>query len=248
MGPKKGKVIKKKTSNDEELQIMSNTKNTTEIRESLEGDALNLDVQYNPEIVNGLLEDLEYQVDSKIIQIKKDADFMSTSIKQSFHLELIKLPSSVKNMSLARFKEEYGDSLEAVTRGVMSSLSNKNTLKNSTTTSKNNSNRNNVYSTATKNKSNAPAGIFETPSQKQSNNSLFVSETPSSRQPKEGEIILSSNGSPLGEFQTVIKQPRIGGGLAPPPTPGVFVSLTIFIFLILLNINYLILIYSHRSH
>jgi hypothetical protein len=234
MGPKKGKVIKKKTSNEE--QITSITKNT-EIRESLEGDALNLDVQYNPEIVNGLLEDLEYQVDSKIIQIKKDADFMSTSIKQSFHLELIKLPSSVKNMSLARFKEEYGDSLEAVTRGAMSSLSNKNALKNSNTSSKNN--RNNVHSTGTKNKSNAPSGIFETPSQKQSNNSLFVPETPSSRQPKEGEIILSSNGSPLGEFQTVIKQPRVGGGLAPPPTPGVFVSQLIYI-LILNNILFLI--------
>ena len=81
-----------------------------------------LEVQYNPEIINGLLQDLGEQVDAKCALIEKDIDFMATSIQQAFHLELIKLPTQVKKMSLARFREEFGDSLEAVTRGAMGSL------------------------------------------------------------------------------------------------------------------------------
>lgn len=78
-----------------------------------------LDVQYNPEIIEGILKDLEKQVNNKCSQIQREADFIGTSIKQAFNLEMIKLPTQVKKMSLARFRTEYGDSLEAVTRGAI---------------------------------------------------------------------------------------------------------------------------------
>jgi hypothetical protein len=102
MPPKKEKVVKKnepRKSDDDLLQP--------------------IDVQYNPDIVAGLLLELQQQVDNKCSQIQKDADFMTISIQQAFHLELIKLPTQVKNMSLTRFQEEFGDSLEAATRGAI---------------------------------------------------------------------------------------------------------------------------------
>jgi len=45
------------------------------------------------------------------------------------------------------------------------------------------------------------------------------------RQPREGEKILSANGSPLGDFQTVVKAPKSTGPLIVPPTPAVIVPL-----------------------
>lgn len=61
-----------------------------------------LDVQYQPELIDGLLHDLEQQMLIKCLQIQKDADFMVTSLQQAFHLELIKLPTQVKQMPLSR--------------------------------------------------------------------------------------------------------------------------------------------------
>lgn len=57
------------------------------------GDIETLDVQYNPEILTGILDDLQAQVDTQCQQIQKDADFMATSIKQGtlnlFYIYLI---------------------------------------------------------------------------------------------------------------------------------------------------------------
>jgi hypothetical protein len=45
------------------------------------------------------------------------------------------------------------------------------------------------------------------------------------RNPREGEKIVSMNGSPLGDFRTVVKSKNIGNSnIMPPPTPG-FVTL-----------------------
>lgn len=54
---------------------------------------------------------------------------------------------------------------------------------------------------------------------------MSVAQTPSSRNPREGEMLLSANGSPLGEFQTVVKAGRPGPKIAVPATPGLFVPL-----------------------
>eukprot|EP00603_Paraphysomonas_imperforata_P003777 CAMPEP_0114422824 /NCGR_PEP_ID=MMETSP0103-20121206/5816_1 /TAXON_ID=37642 ORGANISM="Paraphysomonas imperforata, Strain PA2" /NCGR_SAMPLE_ID=MMETSP0103 /ASSEMBLY_ACC=CAM_ASM_000201 /LENGTH=231 /DNA_ID=CAMNT_0001591435 /DNA_START=53 /DNA_END=748 /DNA_ORIENTATION=+ len=176
---------------------MPSKKTRTKQRVSDHDDKLTgVDIQYNPDIVEGLLQDLEAQVESKCSQIKKDVDFMSTSIQQSFRLELIKLPGQVKNMTLKRFKEEYGDSLEAVTRGAMGGQPG--------------------FATATK-PLNPNNSVFQTPS---SNRAPGVQ----ARHPKEGEQILSKNGSPLGEFNTVVKAPKAGNSIIPPPTPGCYVQ------------------------
>ena len=50
------------------------------------GDIETLDVQYSPEILTGILDDLQAQVETQCQQIQKDADFMATSIKQGIYI------------------------------------------------------------------------------------------------------------------------------------------------------------------
>ena len=78
-----------------------------------------MDIAYNPDIITSVLSDMELQLEKKCEQLQKDADFMCTSMQRTFHLELIKLPSQVKKMSLKKFKNEYGESLEAVTKSTI---------------------------------------------------------------------------------------------------------------------------------
>ncbi|KAJ1430925.1 hypothetical protein B484DRAFT_448657 [Ochromonadaceae sp. CCMP2298] len=185
MPPKKSKASKKasRMSEEEDIQIDQ------------------IDIQYNPDIVSSLIEDLGQTLEAKCAQIQKDSDFLSTSIQQAFHLELIKLPTQVKQMSIKRFKEEFGYSLTAVTKGVMGKP---------------------VQAAKFSGNSRSSTRVFETPSHK-AGFSKFASATP--RNPREGEVLLSQNGSPLGEFTTVKKAPREGGALCdnnmPPPTPAV---------------------------
>lgn len=179
-----------------------------------------LDVQYNPELLTTILADLERQVQIKCMQIQKDADFMATSIKQAFHLELIKLPTQVKQMSLERFRSEFGDSLEAVTRGAIGGAVSRTgaPVPRSATKSTRASTRGGA----------GAATVFATPSQSRSRlreERMSVAQTPS-RNPREGEMLLSANGSPLGEFQTVVKAARPAAmKAAVPATPGLFVPL-----------------------
>lgn len=180
-------------------------------RESEEEALTATDVQYNPEIVNSLLTELKYQVDLKCASIKKEVDFMETAIRGAFNLELIKLPKQVKEMSLSRFKLEFGDSLEAVTRGAMEGQKLLSQKEDKT-----------VPFTASKS-TRAQSKVFQTPVSGKN----YVMETPNTRKmrsAREGEVILSSNGSPLGEFSTVVKAPKSGASIV-PPTPGVFVPL-----------------------
>lgn len=167
--------------------------------ESLEGvHTQYLDAQYNPDAVNSLLQELRKQMESKCNHLQNDADFMITSMQEAFHLELIKLPTQVKKMPLSRFKQEFGDSLEAVARGAMGGGSKP------------------QASVSSKSYRSRPSMMFQTPMTSKSQN--MVAQTPSARNPKEGETILSANGSPLGVFNTVVK-PK-GGLSIIPPTPG----------------------------
>lgn len=160
--------------------------------------ASDIDIQYNPDIIENLLCDLKAQLEAHCNQIQKDSDFMVTSLQQAFHLELIKLPGQVKKMTVKRFKEEFGNSIEAVARGAMGGPSHLNAIP--LTTAKTTRNRQ----------------VFQTPSH---HKTVF-------RNPKEGEVILSENGSPLGEFQTVKKVPKGDmSSICVPPTPGVYLPL-----------------------
>jgi len=188
-----------------------------------------VDLLYNPDILESMMQDLDLDIESRCQQLQKEIDFMATSIQQAFHLELIKLPTQVKQMSLSKFKQEYGDSLEAVTKGAMKGSSKTAIVKESI--GHNARASANIPSSAVKiNKTNN--NIFETPSNPNKSRSSLCSGT-IMRAPQEGEKILSSNGSPLGEFSTAVKAPRTRAGLAPanfgtdlppPPTPG-FVNL-----------------------
>ena len=181
-----------------------------------------LDVQYNPEVIDGLLSDLNQQCEIKCSQLQKDTDFMVASIQQAFHLELIKLPNQVKNMSLARFKEEFGESLEAVTRGVIGGPLSNRAIPKPLTLQQKPTISSNVFNTATK--STRPTSrIFQTPSA----GGKFANQPFNNiRNPKEGEKILSLNGSPLGDFKTVVKAPKHNNTfIKVPSTPNVFIPL-----------------------
>jgi hypothetical protein len=154
-----------------------------------------IDVIYNPDIINGLLQELGSHVEAKCHKIKNDTDFMIAKLKQIFGQECVKIPTQIKQMSLKKFQQQYGDSIT------------------------------NVASSKSKIKPQA---------QQQNSNrasSKLMTMTPAVgkklkvplRAPREGEDILSSNGSPLGEFSTVVKQPHSTSII--PQTPGVFVPL-----------------------
>lgn len=168
-----------------------------------------LDVKYNPDLVASLLKDLSLATEAKCAQITNDSEFMITSMQQMFHLELIKLPTQVKQMSMKRFKEEFGCSLEAVTRGAIAGTAvgfTKPPLDNK------------IDRTV------ARSSIYQTPMHNNiGKKPLLPMQTPSMRNPKEGETILSVNGSPLGQFTTVKKVPKPVNSTIIPPTPGVFV-------------------------
>lgn len=180
MPPKRTKGKAKPRTSDEEIVLTST------------------DVQYNPEIIQSLLMDLNLDVEAKCQQIQNDIDFMATSIQQAFQIELIKLPMQVRNMPLSRFKQEFGDNIASIAKPVA-------TTRPATV---------NAPPSAVKmNRSKINPAVLQTPS-----NAI---RTSSLREPVEGERILSANGSPLGTFSTVVKAPRPDKqGLAPPPTPG----------------------------
>lgn len=187
MPPKKSKVVKKPAPR------------------ILEEDD-NIDVHYNPDIVTGLISELEQSVEVKCSQIQKDSDFHCASIQEAFNMELIKIPSQVKQMSIKRFKEEFGFNLEAVRRSAMSgtSVAKIKPLQRSEMSV----GGNNVMSQY----------VCKTPSHNKYHNNQLP------RNPREGELILSQNGSPLGEFSTVVKAIKEAENLNIQPS-GVFVPL-----------------------
>ncbi len=182
-------------------QVVAQPSDVEEVHE--DNQLAKVDVQYNPDIVKSLLDDLEAQVNIKCSQIQRDSDAMVVSLRGFFSMELCKLPKSVQEMDLNQFKIEFGESLEQATRGMI--------MQKVPVVPKAN------Y------KENASQKVFETPRGK---GIAKVMETPSTRRnPREGEVILSANGSPLGEFQTVKKATRNGTKALVPPTPSVHVPL-----------------------
>jgi len=192
MPPKKTKAKKANTLDQVQEDI-----------HSISSNSIYFDAQYNPDIIPNLLQELNKQVESKCHHIQNDSDFMITSMQEAFHLELIKLPTQVKKMPLSRFKLEFGESLEAVTRGAIGGSSS--------------------HKSVSKNHHGRPSMNFQTPMTSKHRDHYIVPETPSSRNPKEGEVILSTNGSPLGVFNTAVKLKQ--GSSIIPPTPGIFVPL-----------------------
>ena len=174
----------------------------------------NIDIIYNPDIITSVLDDMEAEMNAKCAQMQKDAAFSCTSIKQKFQVEIIKLPKEVKKMSLARFREEFGDDIENVLKNTISS----NNDKGRTTSSK----------TAKIASAVDGSGSFQTPSSKNNRPSALMSlETPGTalRKPKVGEVILSENGSPLGEYEDTIVKSNPNRSLVPPTTPGIHVPM-----------------------
>jgi hypothetical protein len=170
-----------------------------------------LEMKYDPETIRMILRDLEDRMEAKCLQIQKETEFMATSLQQAFHLELIKIPTQVKQMPLSVFRDEYGESIEAVTRGA---IMNKNAAMEV------------PRGVSTKIRASSSANkAFQTPVGKTRAAGLAIPAATPSRNPRQGETILSKNGSPLGTFQTAVKAPRANNSVI-PPTPGVYVPLS----------------------
>ena len=175
-------------------------KQASDVSEGLDHD-VPIDVQYNPEVISGILTDLKREVEAKCSQIQRDVDFMSLSLKQALNLELIKIPTHVKQMSLTRFREEFGCSLEAVTRGATLSTFRPGDPSHA-------SSHTSAVKVSTSRGLQTPSTIKKVPS----------------RLPREGEVIVSANGSPLGEFSSAVKGTRDDNSIIPPTPASVMLA------------------------
>ena len=181
------------------------------------GASAQIDVQYNPDIVAGLLQELGEQVDLKCSQIQTDTDFIIMQLQQQFQIELIKIPTQIKKMPLSKFREQSGDSLDLIPKPNSNSGGDG---KMRPPLFQSNLNHQNISN----NNSNS-SSVMETPFAKPFQAKTTILGT-AIRAPKEGEFILSANGSPLGGFITAqkpIRQPD--ASCIVPQTPGVFVPL-----------------------
>jgi hypothetical protein len=200
------------------MPVKKNKPTTKKVRNEEEDLRVNqMVVQYNPEIVTSALEDYERLIETKIYQIQRDADFMITSLQHDFQCELFKLPKQVKEMSLKRFTEEFGGNIESVLKIGSSALMSENRNANIDVNSR--------LTNHHLGKTTVNTNIYQTPAANRKGNNNTILNT-SARLPKEGEVILSANGSPLGEFSTVKKPLRRDNdnGII-PATPGVFIPL-----------------------
>ena len=62
--------------------MQKKTKSTRRSSEEDNGESLQIDVQYNPDIVAGLLQELGQQVDLKCSQIQTDTNFIIMQLQQ----------------------------------------------------------------------------------------------------------------------------------------------------------------------
>lgn len=164
------------------------------------------DVRFDQESIKMMLKDLESRMESKCMHIQKETEFIATSIRQSFHLELIKIPTQVKQMSLAKFRDEYGESMEAVTRGAITGRPPMPAPKTASKPTRSRDSDAKVFQTPVGRRGAAPTGT-------------------ALRNPREGETILSQNGSPLGVFQTAVKAAKPGPAPVGQTPAGVYVPL-----------------------
>lgn len=203
---------------------MPRVKNNRKSTES-ENDASikKLDPKYNPDLIASLIKELGSRVDMQCSQIATETDFSILQLRNQFQLELLKLPTSVKKMSLKQFREQYGENFSLIPgdgRAATATETGKSRMPFAPVPTFNSSSNIAPSSTPapmTAQKPINPAhSVFETPMLPRGNITI--------RAPKEGEKILSENGSPLGEFATAVKAPRPAEALV-PQTPGVFVPL-----------------------
>jgi hypothetical protein len=175
-------------------------KNTKRVSDDPKETTAQLDVQYNSDLVPGLLQDLNDQVSSRCNQLQKDNDLMLLHMRQIFQLELLKIPTEIKKMPLSKFREIYGDNLDFIP---VSTSATPAVSTSSTTMGPPKPPRQPL----TLQPPSAPTAskVFQTPAFSRMN----VGSGTVLRAPREGEKIISQNGSPLGEFSTVIKAPKV---------------------------------------
>jgi hypothetical protein len=181
------------------INMPKKTKTTKRISDDDENGSVQIDVQYNPDIITGLLQELSQRVDNRCTQIQTDADFHILHMQQQFQIDLLTIPTDIKKMTMAKFLERFSDA--NINTSQPTKFRQPLSLQPNTTRPLDHNFK-----------------IFQTPHG-------FRENISSTRQPKEGEIILSTNGSPLGEFTTVQKAPKNPAETIIPQTPGVFVPL-----------------------
>lgn len=85
-----------------------------------DGDRLSgVNAQYDREALESRLADVQSQVDQRCADILEEARRMASSIRTKFAVEVCKLPSDVRSMSLRRFREEYNEDIAAVRKAFL---------------------------------------------------------------------------------------------------------------------------------
>ncbi|CAM9894475.1 unnamed protein product, partial [Heterosigma akashiwo] len=148
------------------------------------------------------LEDIGNEVEIRCQKIRQEADVLSMSLKNAFHVEMVRIPKNIRSMSLKEFCETYGEDIATLLKISMESSFESQTAV-----------KPNSRMLAT------PAhhvrSVAQTPG--------FFPQTPACpptalRAPRPGELMLSANGSPLGQMgepgTTVKLRPNSATGVA----------------------------------
>ncbi|KAM3568994.1 hypothetical protein VYU27_008898 [Nannochloropsis oceanica] len=69
-----------------------------------------------PEELQHVMEEIETEMYSRAKRLRLEAEEHALSLQNAFHVELMKLPKSVRAMSLREFSEQYGEDIRSVMR------------------------------------------------------------------------------------------------------------------------------------
>ena len=156
--------------------------------------------------VRSLTEELEAQVESRCAKLMEVAEDAVVALRAEYRVQLMKLPKKVRSMPLAEFRKEFGESIDAA---MLSDIDRRIAAATAAGSGQQ------ASGSGKKRKADASADSECEPADK-------VPCTPSaqgakgaapgtvSRMPRQGEELVSANGSPLGVFLEGGVTPAVG--------------------------------------
>lgn len=121
-----------------------------------------------------------------------EAERLAKSTKTKLNVEICKLPREVREMPLQRFQQEFGEDVQAAGKASLKA----NIQKMGGGRGTRSQTRGSVAGAPITNNH-----AMQTPASSKVNPAALQTPMSTARAPKSGEVILSSNGSPLGEYR-----------------------------------------------
>jgi len=153
--------------------------------------------------ITAYISDLSDEVDLRCHRIQNTAETACLSLRNSLQIALMKIPKSVRRMTVKEFEEVYGGEVFKVVQSkVTSELDEVLSRARAQPSTPGNNKRTNSRITRSVIKGGRP---METPSKGSGGGYGGVPQTPATvRAPRRGEVLLSENGSPIAQNDTVI--------------------------------------------